>query len=56
MVESGLYELAPDVTSLEILGLEEKPSTGFVALESLLTPALVTNASDGHGHHLGDAS
>ncbi len=25
LVESGIYELAPDVTSLEILGLEENP-------------------------------
>ena len=36
MVEDGVYELAPDVVSLEILGLEEPPAAGFVALESLL--------------------
>ncbi len=36
MVESGIYELAPDVTTLEILGLEEPAASGFVALESLL--------------------
>jgi Fe-S cluster biogenesis protein NfuA len=35
IVEDCVYELAPDVTSLEILGLEE-PTGGFVALESLL--------------------
>jgi len=46
MVESGLYEFAPDINSLEILGLEEQPSSGFVALESLLAPALVANSSD----------
>jgi Fe-S cluster biogenesis protein NfuA len=35
IVEDCVYELAPDVTSLEILGLEG-PTGGFVALESLL--------------------
>lgn len=36
VIENGIYELAPDVTALEILGLEEPPATGFVALESLV--------------------
>jgi Fe-S cluster biogenesis protein NfuA len=44
IVEDCVYELAPDVTSLEILGLEEPVPTGFVALESLL------------GHKLGPAN
>ena len=35
IVENGIFELAPDVTSLEILGLQEPSSTGFVALETL---------------------
>ncbi len=35
VIENGIYELAPDVGSLEVLGLEEPSSTGFVALESL---------------------
>jgi hypothetical protein len=35
MVEEGVYEYAPDVTSLVILGLEGQPSSGFVTLESL---------------------
>ena len=35
IVESGIYELAPDVKALEILGLEEPAASGFVALESL---------------------
>jgi Fe-S cluster biogenesis protein NfuA len=35
MVEEGVYEYAPDVTSLAILGLEGQPSSGFVSLESL---------------------
>ena len=38
-VENGIYELAPDVGSLEILGLEEPTSTGFVALETLTAGA-----------------
>ncbi len=36
VVENGIFELAPDVASLEISGLEEASATGFVALESLL--------------------
>lgn len=41
IVEDGMYEFAPDVTSLEIAGLETA-RTGFVALESLLAQRLVT--------------
>jgi len=37
IVENGIYELAPDVASLEILGLEEPTSTGFVALQTLVS-------------------
>jgi NifU-like domain len=40
MVEEGVYEYAPDVTSLAILGLEDQPSSGFVALESLAGPRI----------------
>ena len=36
IVEDGMFEFAPDVTSLEILGLEEPTPVGFVSLESLL--------------------
>jgi Fe-S cluster biogenesis protein NfuA len=36
IVEDGIFEFAPDVTSLEILGLEEPTPVGFVTLESLL--------------------
>ena len=36
IVEDGIYEFAPDVTSLEILGLEEPTPAGFVTLESLM--------------------
>lgn len=35
MVEEGVYEYAPDVTSLAVSGLEGQPSSGFVSLESL---------------------
>jgi hypothetical protein len=40
-----MYELAPDVTSLEILGLEEPAPVGFVTVESLLGTHLVGAAS-----------
>ncbi|HTF61495.1 MAG TPA: hypothetical protein VK638_02160 [Edaphobacter sp.] len=40
MVEEGVYEYAPDVTSLLILGLEGQPSSGFVTLESLAGPRI----------------
>ena len=36
IVEDGMFEFAPDLTSLEILGLEELTPVGFVTLESLL--------------------
>jgi Fe-S cluster biogenesis protein NfuA len=41
LVENGVYEIAPDITALEILGLEDPSSSGFVALDSLLSNALV---------------
>jgi Fe-S cluster biogenesis protein NfuA len=45
LVEDGVYEFAPDVGSLEILGLEEPTGTGFVPLERLLGNRLVAAAS-----------
>ena len=42
IVEDGMYEFAPDVTSLELDGLEETAPAGFVPLESLLGQRLVT--------------
>ena len=36
IVEEGIYEQAPDVTSLTILGLEDEDVSGFVPLERLL--------------------
>ena len=46
LVESGLYEYAPEISSLEILGLEEQASSGFVSVETLLAPALSTSSSE----------
>lgn len=48
IVEEGVYELAPDVTSLDILGLEEPSSSGFVAIESLLGHNLVAASHNAH--------
>lgn len=45
LVESGMFEFAPDVASLEILGLEEPSPTGFVALESLVGHAISSSSS-----------
>jgi Fe-S cluster biogenesis protein NfuA len=35
-VEGAIYDAAPDLASLVIEGLEEKPASGFVALNSLV--------------------
>ncbi len=35
-VEGAIYDAAPDLTSLVVEGLEEKPASGFVALNSLV--------------------
>jgi Fe-S cluster biogenesis protein NfuA len=50
IVEEGVYELAPDAASLEILGLEEPSASGFVALESLMGHSLL--ATDHNSHAL----
>lgn len=55
LVENGIYELAPDVASLEILGLEEHPATGFVSLESLVGRGLVASGSGRRVHHSEEA-
>jgi hypothetical protein len=36
IVEEGIYDLAPDLGSLTILGLEDESVSGFVPLESLM--------------------
>jgi Fe-S cluster biogenesis protein NfuA len=44
IVEEGIYELAPDVASLEFFGLEEPSASGFVALDSLIGHSLMAAA------------
>jgi hypothetical protein len=34
-----MYDAAPDLTSLVIEGFEEKPASGFVALDKLMSGA-----------------
>jgi len=47
-VEDGIYEAAPDLTSLVVEGLEDQPSSGFVAMDSLIgTGAEVVPVSSG---------
>lgn len=42
IVEENIYDMAPDLTSLTILGSEDEPASGFVPLENLLKhPAAV---------------
>jgi Fe-S cluster biogenesis protein NfuA len=53
IVEDGMYEFAPDVTSLEIAGLEEATPAGFVALESLLGQRFAGSASTRHSPERG---
>jgi Fe-S cluster biogenesis protein NfuA len=36
-LEGAMYDAAPDMASLTIEGLEEKPSSGFVALDKLIS-------------------
>jgi Fe-S cluster biogenesis protein NfuA len=38
-VEGAMYDAAPDLTSLTIEGFEEKPASGFVALDKLMGAA-----------------
>jgi hypothetical protein len=49
MVEGGVYDLAPDLTSLTILGSEDESSSGFVSLESLLKQPLAAHTLAVHG-------
>jgi Fe-S cluster biogenesis protein NfuA len=48
MVEESMYELAPDLASLEILGSENEASSGFVPLEKLLNHTLASQALTAH--------
>ncbi|MGB2604066.1 MAG: hypothetical protein WBC78_10745 [Candidatus Sulfotelmatobacter sp.] len=38
-LEGAMYDAAPDLTSLTIEGFEEKPASGFVALDKLMATA-----------------
>ena len=38
-LEDAIYDAAPDLSSLVIEGLEEKPASGFVALDKLMAGA-----------------
>ena len=40
IVEGGIYDLAPDLTSLTILAPEEESSSGFVPLQNLLKQSI----------------
>jgi hypothetical protein len=44
IVEECIYDLAPDLASLEILGQEDEASSGFVSLDSLLKHPSSANA------------
>ena len=51
-LEDSIYEVAPDVTSIVLEGLEEPTASGFVALETLLGPTplqTVTLSNEGAG-------
>jgi Fe-S cluster biogenesis protein NfuA len=43
-LEGAMYDAAPDLTSLVIEGLEEKPASGFVGLEKLMSAGLPVGA------------
>jgi Fe-S cluster biogenesis protein NfuA len=48
-LESAMYDAAPDLTSLVIEGFDEKPASGFVALDKLITgagPLIQTQGTD----------
>jgi hypothetical protein len=48
IIEEAIYDLAPDLSSLTILGLDEGTS-GFVPLESLLRPPQASHVLAAHG-------
>jgi hypothetical protein len=55
IVEEGIYDLAPDLTSLKILGLDDEGTSGFVPLEKLLNHSLPAQALAVHGVELDGA-
>lgn len=53
-LEGAMYDAAPDLTSLVIEGLDEKPASGFVALDKLLAGVPVTRSSTSIEQQSGD--
>ena len=49
IVEEEIYNLAPDLASLTILGLEDESTSGFVSLESLLNHPTITHTVTASG-------
>jgi NifU-like domain len=49
IVEGGIYDLAPDLTSVTILTSEEESSSGFVPLQSLLKHSLAVHGARADG-------
>ena len=54
IIEEAIYEFAPDLMSLTILGLEDEGASGFVTLDSLLNhstavPVMAAPGSDADG-------
>jgi hypothetical protein len=45
LVEESIYDMAPDLVSLEILSSEDDVSSGFVSIESLLKHPLSIHAT-----------
>lgn len=46
-LEGAMYDAAPDLTSLLIEGFDDKPASGFVALDTLLRTSAGPSASAG---------
>jgi Fe-S cluster biogenesis protein NfuA len=48
MLEGAMYDAAPDLISLAIEGFEEKPASGFVALDKLIGAAAAGHLIEPH--------
>jgi len=46
-IEGAMYDAAPDLTSLVIEGFEEKPASGFVALDRLMAGPAASPVAQG---------
>lgn len=53
-LEGAVYDAAPDLTSLVIEGFEEKPASGFVALDTLMVGATGTHPAASLEQQSGD--